>query len=117
MGYDKIAAAHTKANAAWDAKAAADKAALDATREGTKKDFEKKAAAAQADYDAKMAHAATLKKIADEAAAAAAASVKKSEEDQKAADAAANAADARMPRTPSVPLKAPSAVPRKALAR
>merc|ERR1719486_520451 len=92
--YDKIAAAHAKANAAWDAKAAADKAALDATREGTKKDFEKKAAAAQADYDAKMAHAATLKKIADEAAAALAASVKKSEEDQKAADAAANAADA-----------------------
>merc|ERR1719305_2283546 len=92
--YDKIAAAHAKANAAWDAKAAADKAALDATREGTKKDFEKKAAAAQASYDAKMAHAATLKKIADEAAAAAAASVKKSEEDQKAADAAANAADA-----------------------
>merc|ERR1719201_2861353 len=92
--YDKIAAAHAKANAAWDAKAAADKAVLDATREGTKKDFEKKAAAAQADYDAKMAHAATLKKIADEAAAAAAASVKKSEEDQKAADAAANAADA-----------------------
>merc|ERR1719161_1552463 len=75
--------------------AAKDKAALDATREGTKKDFEKKAAAAQADYDAKMAHAATLKKIADEAAAAAAASVKKSEEDQKAADAAANAADAK----------------------
>merc|ERR1719230_2357723 len=93
--YDKIAAAHAEANAAWDAKAAADKAALDATREGTKKDFEKKAAAAQADYDAKMAHAATLKKIADEAAAAAAASVKKSEEDQKAADAAANAADAK----------------------
>merc|ERR1719161_1960420 len=93
--YDKIAAAHAKANAAWDAKAAADKAALDATREGTKKDFEKKAAAAQADYDAKMAHAATLKKIADEAAAAAATSVKKSEEDQKAADAAANAADAK----------------------
>merc|ERR1712100_99388 len=58
-------------------------------------DFEKKAAAAQADYDAEMAHAATLKKIADEAAAAAAASVKKSEEDQKAADAAANAADAK----------------------
>merc|ERR1719171_1539310 len=93
--YDKIAAAHAKANAAWDAKAAADKAALDATREATKKDFEKKAAAAQADYDAKMAHAATLKKIADEAAAALAASVKKSEEDQKAADAAANAADAK----------------------
>merc|ERR1719171_1021596 len=88
--YAKIKAAHDKANAAWD-----DKAAVDATREGTKKDFEKKAAAAQADYDAKMAHAATLKKIADEAAAALAASVKKSEEDQKAADAAANAGDAK----------------------
>merc|ERR1719181_1648359 len=76
------------------AKAAADKAALDATREGTKKDFEKKAAAAQASYDAKMAHAATLKKAADEAAEAAAASVAKSKVDQAAADKAANAADA-----------------------
>merc|ERR1719454_273763 len=92
--YDKIKAAHDSANAAWDAKAPADKAALDATREGTKKDFEKKAAAAQASYDAKMAHAATLKKAADEAAEAAAASVAKSKVDQAAADKAANAADA-----------------------
>jgi len=85
--YAKKEAAQDAAKASWQAKADDDAKALAATRAATQAKFEAQAAADQADYEKKMAHAGELQADADQAQAAYEDDVAAGEHEQDEADA------------------------------